>query len=134
MNENKVKTKFTIQFNQFDPSHLQVAEILNYQPMRGKARYIVNAVIFYESRNGSSIDTKSIPSVDESCVESIMDKALSIMDKILLDRAEKGTGITPAAAPLKQETLKQEPFINQQPIGANGLNAVASTLDMFRNR
>jgi len=132
MNDKKVKTKFTIQFNQFDPSHLLVAEILNHQPLRGKARYIVNAVKFYESLN------EVTPSIDENCIESLVDKILSFMDKILLDKTKNG--ITSVAAPIKQEaSLKLEPSIKlesflKQPIGANGLNAVASTLEMFRNR
>jgi len=114
MDDKKVKTRFTIQFSRYDPSHLQVAEILNRQAMRGKAQYIVNAVMYFESHNES--DTKMTSSIDKSYIESIV-------DKMLRDREKKGAGITPDAAPLKQET-----------IGANGLIAVASTLEMFRNR
>ena len=42
----KAPYKFTIQFNEGDPSHLQIAEMLNQQGRR-KAQFIVNAVMHY---------------------------------------------------------------------------------------
>ena len=132
MNNKKAKTRFTIQFSRFDPSHIQVAEILNRQAMRGKAQYIVNAVKFYESFKDNHNETSAVKrfsDVNESSIESIVDRILTIMDKMLLDRAKKGTGTTPVAMPLRRESSSR-----QESIGATGFNAVASTLDMFRNR
>jgi hypothetical protein len=49
MTNKKASAKFTIQFNRDNPFHLQVIEILNRQDIRGKARYIVNALLHYEN-------------------------------------------------------------------------------------
>jgi len=120
MNDKKFKTRFTIQFSRYDPLHLQVAEILNQQALRGKAQYIVNAVRHYESHNG----TPGFLGIDESYIETIV-------TKILLERERKGTGVTlPVAVPLKKEPS----LLKQESAEVNVFNAVASTLEMFRNR
>lgn len=46
MAEKKEQNKFTIQFNAADPSHRQVADLLNQQGRR-KAQFLVNAVQHY---------------------------------------------------------------------------------------
>lgn len=46
MGEKKDSFRFTVQFNAGDPSHQQVAAILNEQGRR-KAQFLVNAVIHY---------------------------------------------------------------------------------------
>ena len=46
MPEKKEQNKFTIQFNAADPSHRQVADVLNRQGRR-KAQFLVNAVQHY---------------------------------------------------------------------------------------
>ena len=46
MGEKKDAFRFTVQFNAGDPSHQQVAAILNEQGRR-KAQFLVNAVIHY---------------------------------------------------------------------------------------
>ena len=46
MGEKKDSFRFTVQFNAGDPSHQQVAAILNEQGRR-KAQFLVNAVTHY---------------------------------------------------------------------------------------
>ena len=46
MGEKKDSFRFTVQFNAGDPSHQQVAAILNEQGRR-KAQFLVNAVTFF---------------------------------------------------------------------------------------
>ena len=48
MKEKKDSMKFTILFNPNDSVHVQVADILNRQPQRGKAHYIAQAIVYYE--------------------------------------------------------------------------------------
>ena len=68
MADKKSGTRFTIQFTQGDPLHEHVADILNRQGRR-KAKFIADAVLFYEQNNGhpvptaARIDTKTIKRV-----------------------------------------------------------------------
>jgi len=42
----KADARFSLQFNRTDPAHLQVIGILNRIGRRGKAQYIVDAVLY----------------------------------------------------------------------------------------
>lgn len=48
MGEKKAAFRFTVQFNEGDPHHRQVAALLNEQGRR-KAQFLVNAVLHYIS-------------------------------------------------------------------------------------
>jgi len=75
----KAQTKFTIQFNQTDPSHLKVAEILNKQKWHGKAQYIVDAVIHYVGCGLAESATHQIK-LDEKQIEPIVKRLLRNMN------------------------------------------------------
>ena len=49
MQAKKNKRRFTIQFNEIEPSHLLAIEVLNDLPSRSVARYIALAIEYYES-------------------------------------------------------------------------------------
>ena len=120
----KVETRFSIQFNQANPEHVQVADILNRQACRSKAQYIVNAVLHYESRNEAHNDEKHIELV---------------VNRILLDKEKSGPGIMPGATPYKQMRKQPQPTDDiiddtEEPLGADGVSVVNSALDMFRKK
>jgi len=133
MNETPVKKtegKFTIQFSRTDPAHLKAANILNSKERRGKAQYIVNAILYYESHGGAP-DTKPLAPFDEKSIEAVV-------NMVLLKRGACNTVLIPEAAPPSQvckqlrpnEDIAIEDDIDA--LGADGLNAVADAMEMFR--
>ena len=90
----KAGTKFTIQFNQTDPAHLQVAELLNKQGHRGKAQYIVNAVLHYENCDETP-DLKRPALIDEKVIEAVV-------NRILCDRGDPIVEKPVTSAPIER--------------------------------
>jgi len=121
--DKKADARFSLQFNQTDPAHLQVAGILNRIGRRGKAQYIVDAVLFYESHGGVS-DTKRMAPTDEKFIETVVKKTLSYI------------GISPGAAPLGTVTSQPpaEDIDVIEALGVDGIEAITSALDMFRKK
>ena len=115
-----IETRFTIQFSSADPAHLQAAAILNRQGRRSKAQYLVNAIIHYENCSETT-NTQRISELDEKVIEAVV-------NRILLDRGGQGMGIAPPASQI--EDISFDDAIDT--IGAEGFNAVANTLKMFR--
>ena len=129
----KSEGKFTIQFSRTEPAHIHVTEILNRKERGAKAQYIVNAVLYYETHGGEP-DTKYTAPIDDKYIEAAM-------DRILRNREAGGTGgILPVAAPLEQVCKQQQPtedivFDDDiESLGADGYNAIASAMEMFRKK
>lgn len=77
MGEKKDSFRFTVQFNAGDPSHQQVAAILNEQGRR-KAQFLVNAVTHY--MNCPEIpEAAAAPRIDRQTVEQLVREILSNM-------------------------------------------------------
>ena len=127
-------TKFTIQFNRTDPSHIQVADILNRLERGGKAQYIVDAVMHYVNSGGAQeLQRPHFAKLDEKHIEEIVGRLL---------RENQGGGFAAAPAPVSQS----EPSQQIQPtegvsfeedmdaLSEEGLGAIAGVLDMFKKR
>jgi len=84
MISKKAHTRFTVQFNQTDPSHLKVADILNNQKKHGKAQYIVDAVIHYIGCGLAEPATHQIK-LDEKQIELIVKRLLQDMNVCTTD-------------------------------------------------
>ena len=69
--EKKHKFKFNIGLNRNNPDHVRVAEILN-RLGRGKAEYVVKAVLAYET--GEGINTECAGGVDFLMLEEMIRK------------------------------------------------------------
>ena len=130
MDGKKSANKFTIQFSRTDPSHLMVADILNKLEWNGKARYIVEAILYYKNC-GEDGNKNFSTAIEEKRIEAVV-------HRILRERDGDGTGSLPVAVPAGQventPQLEEEVFFEDiaEDIGADGLNAVAGVLDMFR--
>lgn len=74
MGEKKDAFRFTVQFNAGDPSHQQVAAILNEQGRR-KAQFLVNAVIHYINCPESP-EAAAAPKIDRQAVEQLVREIL----------------------------------------------------------
>jgi hypothetical protein len=127
------ETRFTIQFSQTDPSHLHVAEILNRQGRRSKAQYIVNAVLHYENCGETPNIQRSV-AFDEKFIEAVV-------NRILRDRAEAGTGDPPNSASVSQGGTTKRTFAEEmsfddavEALGQDGFDAIVGALDLFRKK
>ena len=89
MGEKKDAFRFTVQFNAGDPSHQQVAAILNEQGRR-KAQFLVNAVIHYINCPESP-EATAAPKIDRQTVERLVREILSNMQPETTPTAEGNT-------------------------------------------
>jgi MoxR-like ATPase len=132
MGDKMIDTRFTIQFSRTDPSHLQVAEILNRQGRRSKAQYIVAAVLHYESCTENP-NIQHTPGLDIKVIEAVV-------NRILMSKEDKEADAVVALAPIKHSkkltsNIEKISFDDAiEVLGEDGFNAVASTLNMFRRK
>ena len=132
MGVKKDYTKFHIRFNHENPLHLQAADILNGQNERGKAQYIVNAILHYENC-GETPDIQRTARVDEKYIEAVV-------SRILRGRGESGANVSVVTA--LAEPVLTEPRFDEEinfdeamdALGEDGFKAVAGALDMFRKK
>ena len=125
MAKKKAEGKFTLLFSCTNPRHLQVIEILNNQGQRGKARYVADAILHYESCS-KTVQVKTAPALDVKAIEAVV-------TRLLEERTNSAT------EELKPHTLK--PFREPEEIlfddaletlGQDGLDVISSALSDFR--
>jgi hypothetical protein len=90
MGEKMADTRFTLQFSRTDPTHLQVAEILNRQGRRSKAQYIVNAVLHYENCDGKPNAPRSTE-FDVKTIEAVVNRLLQEKEISVPEKTKKST-------------------------------------------
>ena len=99
MAEKKERGRFSIKFNENDPSHAAVIELLEKQPPHSKAPFIVNAILHY-------VHCTEVPDihpprvVDKAAIEEIVMEILKRQD-VGRKRVDTETVV--------QERLKYEP-------------------------
>lgn len=117
--------KFTIQFNGGDPSHIQIAEMLNQQGRR-KAQFIVNAVMHY-------IHCSETPSIPEPAMQDI-DIIEQVVRRILEEQGKKNESRNniqkEARRPIKSEEIDFGD--TEEILGDEGVSAIARTMATFR--
>ena len=132
MHNEKSDVRFNIQFSRTDPLHRHVAGILKNKARGDKAKYIVNAVIYYES-HCEAADTKYMALINEKYLEAAI-------NRILLDKGDAGTDILPVNPPAKQihkqsqptEDIKKDNDI--ETLGEHGINAISNSMRMFQKK
>jgi hypothetical protein len=130
MDGKKSGVRFTIQFSRNDPAHLLVANILKSKARGDKAKYIANAVLYYES-HGVASDLKHVTLIDVKDLESTI-------CRILQERGINGTlPVSPPLNPLNQIDVQRESVENAshdelEALGAVGLSSIANTMTMFK--
>ena len=133
MHGKKTESKFTIQFSRTDPSHIQVADILNRQERHGKARYIVEAVTHYLSCD----DTRLPVRIDEKHIEVIVSRILrswreSGSDSLSVSVPDSRVDDSlPSAMDYADDIIFNDAV---ETLGEDGFNAIAGALDMFRKK
>ena len=131
MGVKKTGKRFSIVFSETDPQHLQVIELLNKQEYRGKAQYIVNAVLQYEN-GGVSPETQLPSRFDEKIIEAVV-------NRLLRDRVDGGKEtpriLTPQKPADEQPQFAEEIDFDEaiEALGEDGINAIADAMEMFRS-
>jgi len=117
MDEKIFSTKFTIQLSPNDPSHFRAAEIISNQGRRGKAQYIVNAVLHFENcRTAPNINRPA--EIDEKLIETVVYRIL------------KENSIIPGPCNKTPAENTNDDVIDS--LGEEELNSIAGALDMFK--
>lgn len=118
--------KFTIQFNGGDPSHQQIAEMLNQQGRR-KAQFIVNAVLHYiHCSETPNIPEPTIPDTD--VIERVVLRILKEQGK--KNNLQKNDTQTEAKHPIKLEEIELGDTV--EILGEEGMATIAKAMASFR--
>ena len=122
MGEKKDAFRFTVQFNAGDPSHQQVAAILNEQGRR-KAQFLVNAVIHYINCPESP-EAAAAPKIDRQTVEQLVREILSNMQP---EETSTTEGNTPGEIP-PTTASESIPFDAAAMRGEDGFHSLLNSL------
>ena len=102
----KERGRFSLRFNIRDPIHLATVELLEKQPDHGKAQYIANAVVFYNTHfadDPQPVRAAATP-IDRPAIEAIVREILRQEAR----DSEKPAG-APAACPVEEPTTAPAP-------------------------
>ena len=99
MAAKKERGRFSLRFNISDPIHLATVELLEKQPDHGKAQYIANAVVFYNTHFADDPQPvrAAAPPIDRTAIEAIVREIL---------RQEARDSEKPAGGPASNATLR----------------------------
>lgn len=116
----------TIGFNRDDPDHVYVADFLNTMG-RGKAQYIVKAVIAYQNPDGVSAGQVVVPAVDYEKIRAFVLKVIE--EKINIDAV-----LNPVKNPKKRQETHEEQVEVQETVDLDEatVNDIMQSLNMFR--
>ena len=115
----------TIGFNRDDPDHVSVADFLNSMG-RGKAQYIVKAIMAYQNPEGVAVGHVVMPAVD---YEKIRAYVLQVMEeKAGMNRPDKENLVR------HQEMVWEEHFekVEQLDLDEATMNDIMASLSVFR--
>ena len=136
MGDKALSKKVSIFLSMTDPLHLQAAEILSQQGYRGKAQYIVNAVLHYEGYTETP-GARRPARFDEKVIEAVVNRILHDMEISTVGRSSEKPADTSADAtvgsghmPLPVEDISYDDALDE--LGEDGLEAVLGALEMFR--
>jgi len=132
MNNKKDEFRFTIRLSRSDPSHLQVADILN-QKRYGKAQYIVDAVIHYIGC-GLTESAAQPEQIDEKYIETIVNRILSDRDKNVRRSLPAPTNANELSLSQHEDTDKIEFGETMEVFGVEGIKAVTDAMASFRRK
>lgn len=131
--EKKDRGRFSIKFNENDPAHQMVIDILERQGSRKKAQFIVNAVLHYVNcTKVPDISVFPVPA-DKEYIETIIRDILKNQEK---DNKKVSANTTP------QTLKKEEPSViyKEAAVGEDtetadeaALSLISATLTAFRN-
>lgn len=108
MAAKKERGRFSLRFNISDPIHLATVELLEKQPDHGKAQYIANAVVFYNTHFADDPQplraAAAAPAIDRAAIEAIVREILRQEE-----RHPEKPATAPAACPAAETTTAPTP-------------------------
>ena len=132
MENKKYFARFTIQFNSDNPLPARAVDILYRQKSRGKARYIANAIVHYDSCNNTP-DIMKTATLDEDAIEAVVKRVLQKRGSLIND--------TPQSVNLCDDVEQQPPLAHPaeelvltdsiEDLDEESLRNIADALDMF---
>ena len=132
MGKKKDRERFSIKFNENDPSHETVIGILEQQGPRQKAQFIANAVLHY-IHCGKTPDITIPQTVDRAAIEEIVAEILGRAGAV--KQSGHGTGVKKRRT-AEQETVKPEQKKDgeqtQKEMDQATLSLIADTMSAFR--
>ena len=75
MGKKKVRGRFTIKLNEYDPAHEKVICLLESQPPRSKAQLLVNALLHYMDCPAATGST--LLAIDHALIEEVVREVLN---------------------------------------------------------
>ena len=138
MAAKKERGRFSLRFNISDPIHLATVELLEKQPDHGKAQYIANAVVFYDTHFADDPQPlrSAAPAIDRAAIEAIVREILLQETR----HSEKPAAACPDAetttAPVPQERTPEPEYVSElgeEPEADDAiLGLISSTMEAFR--
>lgn len=140
MAAKKERGRFSLRFNIGDPIHLATVELLEKQPDHGKAQYIANAVVFYNTHFADDPQPLRAaappPAIDRAAIEAIVREILRQEAR----HSEKPAAACPDAetttAPVPQERTPEPEYVSElgeEPEADDAiLGLISSTMEAFR--
>lgn len=135
MKEKKDRERFSIKFNENDPTHDTVIRLLEKQGPHSKAQFIVNAILHYVNCSETP-DISAAQTADRASIEKIV---MEILDNRDNGQRDTVNGIGSRKA-IRQESVSAE--VSEQKRDAEQKQAVmdeaawamiADTMSAFRN-
>lgn len=132
MAKKKVRGRFTIKLNEHDPAHEAAICLLESQPPRGKAQFIVNAVLRYANDPAIPAET-SPPAMSRAMIEAIV---LEVLHKQQSDQQD-GAGMQeqdPIQTGTVQPAAMEKSAMPIEPAQADPrtVSLIVDTLSAFR--
>lgn len=132
MGIKKDRSRFTIKFNENDPVHRTVIDILEQQGARQKAQFIAKAVLYYMhclEKLDNHIQTQADRAVLEEIVFKILDKKENNDSDIISKKSISNMGKVKIDDSKKMYPQKQE----QDIVDEKMKTIISHTLSMFRS-
>ena len=134
MADKKDRGRFTIKFNENDPSHAAVIELLEKQGSHSKAQFIANAILHYV-RDTKLPESPPVQALDRAVIEEIVLEILKKQDvgthrgekeKKTIIREKKRNRQVP------EESADKVEQGNAESVDASMFALIADTMSAFR--
>ena len=135
MKEKKDRERFSIKFNENDPTHDAVIRLLEKQGPHSKAQFIVNAILHYVNCSETP-DISAAQTADRASIEKIVMEILNNRDNGQQDTvngvgSRKAIREEPAPTGLQEQRTDAEP--KQETMDEAAWAMIADTMSAFRN-
>ena len=135
MGEKKERGRFTLRFNEGDPIHETAIRLLDLQSPRTKARYVANAVVYYNEHFGQEPQLLNASIISKEAVVAIVKEILR-QEGMGHEKAENQIPIVrPMEKPTTPVMLSTAQEVGDDPeMDDRTRSLIASTLSAFRSR